>query len=148
MKVIGLDTGTTTISGVLLDDGVVIDTCTLPNDAKTYTGAYALQDAERLLSLCRDILQRLHAGTADAIALTGQMHGIVYVDDAGIATPQTVAHQAPLSMGFFRQEDWSRLPFPSLWDLPNPGIESRSSALQTDSLMSELQGRLETHKVM
>ena len=36
--------------------------------------------------------------------------------------PWTIAHQAPLSMGFPRQENWSRLPFPSPGDLPNPGI--------------------------
>ena len=36
-------------------------------------------------------------------------------------TPQTVGHQAPLSMGFSRQGCWSRLPFPTPWDLPNPG---------------------------
>ena len=41
-----------------------------------------------------------------------------------------VAHQAPLSMGFSRRESWSGLPFPSPWDLPNPGIEHRSHALQ------------------
>ena len=39
------------------------------------------------------------------------------------ATPWTVAHQAPLSMGFSRQEYWRGLPFPSPRDLPNPGIE-------------------------
>ena len=38
------------------------------------------------------------------------------------ATPQTVAYQTPLSMGFSRQEYWSGLPFPSPGDLPNPGI--------------------------
>ena len=38
-------------------------------------------------------------------------------------TPWTVAHQAPLSMGFSRQEYWKGLPFPSPGDLPNPGIE-------------------------
>ena len=38
-------------------------------------------------------------------------------------TPWTVAHQASLSMEFSRQEYWSSLPFPSPWDLPNPGIE-------------------------
>ena len=42
------------------------------------------------------------------------------------ATPWTVVHQLPLSMGFSRQEYWSRLPFPSLGDLPDPGIESAS----------------------
>ena len=41
-------------------------------------------------------------------------------------TPWTVAHQAPLSMGFSRQEYWSGLPFPSPGDLPNPEIEPRS----------------------
>ena len=93
MKVIGLDTGTTTISGVLLSDGIVIDTCTLPNEAKTYDGVYALQDAERILSLCREILMRLRAEDADAIAMTGQMHGIVYVDENGQACGQAVSWQ-------------------------------------------------------
>ena len=39
------------------------------------------------------------------------------------AIPWTVARQAPLSMGFPRQEDWNVLPFPFPWDLPNPGIK-------------------------
>ena len=38
----------------------------------------------------------------------------------------TIARQAPLSMGFFRQENWSRLPYPPTGDLPNPGIEPAS----------------------
>ena len=45
------------------------------------------------------------------------------------ATPWTVAYQDPPSMGFSRQEYWGGLPFPSPGDLPNPGIEPRSSAL-------------------
>ena len=45
------------------------------------------------------------------------------------ATPWTVAHQAPLSVGFPRQERWSGLPFPAPGDLPNPGIEPASPAL-------------------
>ena len=44
-------------------------------------------------------------------------------------TPWTVAHQALLSVGFSGQEYWSRLPFPSPGDLPNPGIELTSPAL-------------------
>ena len=48
--------------------------------------------------------------------------------------PWTVACQAPLSMGFPRQEYWSVLLFPSLGDLPNPRMEPMSPALQTDSL--------------
>ena len=45
------------------------------------------------------------------------------------ATPWTVAYQAPLSMGFSRQEYWSGLPFPSPGDLLNPGIELQSPTL-------------------
>ena len=52
-------------------------------------------------------------------------------------TPWTVASQAPLSMEFSRQEYWSGLTFSSPGDLPNPGIEPRSPALQADSLQSE-----------
>ena len=52
-------------------------------------------------------------------------------------TPWTVAYQAPQSMGFSRQEYWSGLPFPSPWDLPNPGIKPGSPALQADALPSE-----------
>ena len=44
-------------------------------------------------------------------------------------TPWNVSYQAPLSMGFSRQEYSSGLPFPSPEDLPNPGIEPRSPAL-------------------
>ena len=52
--------------------------------------------------------------------------------------PWTTAHQAPLSMGFPRQEYWSGLPFPSPGHLPDPGTESPSHALQVDSLPHEL----------
>ena len=57
------------------------------------------------------------------------------------AAPWTVAYQAPPSMGFSRQEYWSGLPFPSPGDLPNPGIEPDSPALQADALTSEPPGR-------
>ena len=53
----------------------------------------------------------------------------------------TVAHQAALSVGFSRQEYWSGLPFPSPGDLPNPGIEPRSPALEADALTSEPPGK-------
>ena len=51
--------------------------------------------------------------------------------------PWTVACQTPQSMGFSRQEYWSGLPFPSPGDLPDPGIELGSPALQADSLLSK-----------
>ena len=57
------------------------------------------------------------------------------------ATPWTIAYQAPPSMGFSRQECWNGLPFPSPGDLPDPGIEPRSPALQADALPSEPPGR-------
>ena len=59
-----------------------------------------------------------------------------------LATPQTVGCQAPLSMGFPRQEYWSGLPFPSSGGLPNPGLEPVSPALQANSLLRSYQGSL------
>ena len=64
--------------------------------------------------------------------------GLVAKSCLTLATPWTVAHQAPLSMGFSRQKYWSGLPFPSPGDLPDLGIEPRSPALQADSLSTEL----------
>ena len=58
-----------------------------------------------------------------------------------LLTPWTAARQAPLSMGFSRQEYWSGLPCPPPGDLPDPGIEPRSPALQIDSLPSEPPGK-------
>ena len=59
-----------------------------------------------------------------------------------LATSRTVARQAPLSMGFSRQEYWSGLPLPSPRDLPNPGIEPGSPAMQADPIPSEPPGKL------
>ena len=64
------------------------------------------------------------------------------------ATPWTVAHQAPLSMGFSRQEYWSRLPFPSPGDLPDPEIKLRSPTLQADSLPSEPPGKPNYYNIL
>ena len=58
-----------------------------------------------------------------------------------LTIPWTVARQAPLSLEFFRQEYWSGLLFPSPGDLPHPGIEPGSAALQVDSLPGELLGK-------
>ena len=56
---------------------------------------------------------------------------------SNFATPWTVAHKAPLYMGFSRQESWNELPFSSSGDLPHTGIKPRSPALQAYSLPSE-----------
>ena len=61
------------------------------------------------------------------------------------STLWTVDHQAPLSMGFSRHEDWSGLPFPFPGDLANPRIKLRSPALQVDSLPSEPSGNTNDH---
>ena len=60
--------------------------------------------------------------------------GLVAQSCPSLEIPWTIAHQAPLSMGFSRWEYWSDLPFPSPGDLPDPGIKPTSLALQVDSL--------------
>ena len=67
--------------------------------------------------------------------------GLVAKTCLTLETPWTVAHQAPLSVGFCRQEYWSGLPFPSPGNLPDPVIEPASPALRADSLPTELQGK-------
>ena len=68
------------------------------------------------------LIAEMRAETAGWLLLSLQL-----VSDS--VTPWTVARQAPLSMGFSRQESWSWLPFPSPGDLPDPGIEPGSSTL-------------------
>ena len=70
-------------------------------------------------------------------------HVLVAQSRLTLCDPWTVAHQAPLTMKFSRQEYWSGLPFPSPGDLPNPGIKPRSPALQADALTSEPPGKPE-----
>ena len=70
-------------------------------------------------------------------------HSVV---SASFATPCTIVCQAPLSIGFLRQEYWSWLPFPPPGDLLDLGIEPGSPALQVDSLRSEPPGKLSIWK--
>ena len=65
-----------------------------------------------------------------------------------LVTLWTVTHQAPLSMGFSRQEYWSGFPFPPLRDFPDPGIKLRCPTLQADCLPSEPPGNPLTIKGM
>ena len=60
--------------------------------------------------------------------------------------PRAVVHQAPLSMGFFRQEYWSGLPFPPPGDLPNPGIEHTSAVLAGKFFTTALHGKPQLSK--
>ena len=63
------------------------------------------------------------------IQIPGSGGGLVAKSCLALVTPWTVARQVPLSLGFFRQEYWSRLPFLSPGDLPNPGIKPMSPVL-------------------
>ena len=60
---------------------------------------------------------------------------------SSFVTPGTVACQAPLSMGFSRQEHWLGLPFPSIGDLPKPGVESMSPTLAGEFFTTEPSGK-------
>ena len=71
----------------------------------------------------------------ELLLITG---GLVAKSCPNFTTLWTLAHQAPLSTGFSRQESWSGLPFLSPRDSPNPGIEPWSPVLQPDSLPTEL----------
>ena len=70
--------------------------------------------------------------------------GFVVKSRLTLASPWGLDRQAPLSMGFPRQEYWSGLPFPFPGDLPNPGIEPASPALQADALPSDPPGKHHT----
>ena len=64
--------------------------------------------------------------------------GLVTKSCPTLVTPWTVSCQDPLSMGLSRQEYWNGVPFPSPGNLPDPGTEPGSPALQADSLSTEL----------
>ena len=64
-----------------------------------------------------------------------------------LVTPWTLAHQAPLFMGFPRQEYWNGLPFPPPGDLPHPGTEHESAALAGGFFTSEPPGKHEAGTV-
>ena len=78
--------------------------------------------------LCYRCSERLSKLPKDTELIRSKCISRSVVSDS-LATPWTKAHQASLSMGFPRQEDWSGLPFPYPGDLPNPEIEPRSPAL-------------------
>ena len=73
-------------------------------------------------------------------SLAGEFHGgrLVTKSCPTLAIPWTVAHQAPLSMGFSMQEYWNGLPFPSQGDFPDPGVEPGSPGLHADDCPTEL----------
>ena len=85
--------------------------------------------------------QGLEQVTGIVVAVLAAQSCLTLCDPMDCSPPWTVACQAPLSMGFSKQEYWSGLPFPFPEDLPDPGIEPRSPALQAEFLPPELEGR-------
>ena len=88
----------------------------------------------RLKLSCSEATGKKKQGTAEIMRLNERVSSSVASDSS---------QPRGLSMGFSRQEHWSGLPFPSPGDLPDPGIEPRSPALQADSLLTELWGKTE-----
>ena len=80
--------------------------------------------------------------------LQGESESVSYSVVSDSATPWTVALQAPVSVGFSRQEYCNGMPFPSPGDLPIPGMEPGSPALQADSLQSEPPGKTFTSLII
>ena len=111
--------------------------CTHPNlkNVMEWASPYRIKIHER----CAVCLSRLgwNQGETTWLKCESVSHSVVLL----FGTPWIVARQAPLSVGFARQEYWSGLPFSSPRHLPNPVIEPGSPALQTDSLLSEPPGK-------
>ena len=84
------------------------------------------------------IVSRMYASVSTVVSVSRSV-----MPDS--VTLWTVARQAPLFMGFSRQEYWSGKLLLSAGDLPDPGIEPGSPALQADSLLSEPPGKPKTH---
>ena len=97
-------------------------------------GIFPTQGSNRGLLHCGQIIYQLsHKGSPRILEWVLSHVSCVQLS----VTPWTMALQAPLSMGFSRQEYWSGFPFHSPRDPPDAGIEPRSLALQADSLLSE-----------
>ena len=86
---------------------------------------------------CIGLLRHLTPPVSTPLFLRHMCSVLITQSCQTLCNPMTVARQAPLSMEFSKQDYWSGLPFPSQGDLPDPGIEPESPALQADSLPSE-----------
>ena len=91
---------------------------------KTHTHSSTIHNSQKV-EMAQNVHQQMNRQTAFIHIqwnITQPFRGLVTKSCLTLATPWTVACQAPLSMGFSRQEYWSGLPFPSPRDLPNPGL--------------------------
>lgn len=89
MKAIGIDIGTTSVCGVLLDveSGKLLDSCTKNSDAFITTGNEweKIQSVDKIIAIAKEILDGFITDDVKVIGVTGQMHGIVYTDKDGKA---------------------------------------------------------------
>ena len=104
---------------------------------RKFQGIQELLSGDPITPMAQKITKVLGAPCQEPKSKTKYWHKMgVHV--CSVRDPMDLAHQAPLPMGFSRQEYWSGLPFPPPGDLPNPGVKPRSPALQADSLPIEL----------
>ena len=92
-----------------------------------------LEHLSPAVSLRAQLLQTSRSGPVPSGLTVSKIHASHFSYIGLFATPWTVAHQAPLSMGFSKQESWGELLCPPQGDLPNPGIKPASRPLQADS---------------
>ena len=88
----------------------------------------------------------MRKGGSEVLAIVRQQKSKLAQLCLTLCHPMDCSHQALPSMGFSRQEYWSGVPFPSLRDLPDPGIKPRSPTLQADALLSEPPGNKQLNK--
>ena len=112
------------------------------HEIKTLLGSKVMTNLDSILKT-RDITLITKVHLVKAMVFPAVMYGCESwnIKKADSVIPWTIVYQASLSMGFSRQKYWSRLPFPSPGDLPDPGIKPRSLALQADALPSEPPGK-------
>ena len=125
---------------------LVMGACTSPSMVSSEGPAEkgCRSDAWRCPGLCLVFYPPVHVKRK---GLTTNVCVLVIQLRLALSVPWTVAHQTPWSRGSSRQEHWSGLLFSSPGDLPNPGIERRSPALQVNSLPCEPPGKSDNYGV-
>ena len=118
--------------------GCILSPCSFNLDAEYVMRNSGLDEAQAGIKIAGRNINNLRYVDDTTLMAEGERKKVKLLSLVQLfATPWTVAFQAPLSMGFSRQEYWSGLPFPSPGYLPNPEIEPGSPALHADTLSSE-----------
>ncbi len=109
MKIIGLDIGTTTISGVLIDtdEMMQIESETIPNNTSLQISRLSERNQEPvlILNICQQLINyfKNKYPKIDAIGLTGQMHGMLYIDQSGEAASNLITWQDERGNDLYKQ---------------------------------------------